>query len=249
MYALKKSIRFFQQFFKQVVENNTDTIDRCLLYFMLGLITDSRLRNLGVRVMRVIAGQFKGRPLKSLSGKMTRPTVDKVKEAVFQIIGPYFDGGLALDLFAGSGALGIEALSRGMDRCIFVDKSPKAKHIIMENINALQLDDRAEVYCTEAFRALKGAAKRNLSFDLILLDPPYGKADFEKLLNQILSLHIVKKDGIIFCEHDGKEMLPDSFDALQLMKRVKYSSAIGVTMYQYKGEETDGKISDLSREF
>ncbi|EIJ79461.1 methyltransferase [Bacillus methanolicus MGA3] len=130
--------------------------------------------------MRVISGACKGRILKAVPGSSTRPTTDKVKEAIFNMIGPYFDGGLGLDLFAGSGGLGIEALSRGLSKVIFVDKDKKAIQIIHENIKTCGLMEQSEVYLNSAERALKAIIKRGLVFDFIFLDPPYKKQQIPK---------------------------------------------------------------------
>src|SRR5699024_11846585 len=98
--------------------------------------------------MRVIAGTHRGRLLKAVPGDTTRPTTDKIKEAVFHMLGPFFQGGTCIDLFAGRGALGIEALSRGIDHAIFIDKSPKAIHTINRNLKVLQLVVQLEIYRT-----------------------------------------------------------------------------------------------------
>ncbi|MFS0672328.1 16S rRNA (guanine(966)-N(2))-methyltransferase RsmD [Ornithinibacillus sp. 179-J 7C1 HS] len=182
--------------------------------------------------MRVIAGIHKGRQLKAVPGKSTRPTTDKVKEAVFQILGPFFNGGQALDLFAGSGSLGLEALSRGMETCIFVDKHPKAVQTIKENVSMLKLEDNVEIFRADAFRALTAAAKRELRFDLIFLDPPYNKVNYEELLDLIEKEHLLRVDGIIYCEHDINDTMPDSISSLTIKKQVKYGGTIGVTIYQ-----------------
>ncbi|WP_156290444.1 16S rRNA (guanine(966)-N(2))-methyltransferase RsmD [Oceanobacillus salinisoli] len=180
--------------------------------------------------MRVIAGEFKGRQLKAVPGKSTRPTTDKVKESVFQVIGPFFDGGKVLDLFAGSGSLGIEAISRGMTSGVFVDKHPKAVHTITENIKALRLEDSVEVFRADAFRALKASAKREIIFDLILLDPPYGKVDYVKLINQIVEFQLLSDDGIIYCEHDPKEDLSGMKHSFEILKQDNYGGTIGITI-------------------
>ncbi|MBP2077876.1 16S rRNA (guanine(966)-N(2))-methyltransferase RsmD [Oceanobacillus polygoni] len=182
--------------------------------------------------MRVIAGDFKGRQLKAVPGKSTRPTTDKVKESVFQMIGPFFDGGKVLDMFAGSGSLGIEALSRGMDYGIFVDKHPKAIHTIQENIQTLKLDQYAEVFRADAHRAIKAAAKRDLKFDLILMDPPYGKVDYVKLIDEIMKLHLLNNGGTIYCEHDLTEKLPKDQLGLSMLKQENYGGTIGITLYK-----------------
>src|SRR5699024_7300375 len=121
------------------------------------------------------AGKYKGRQLKPVPGSETRPTADKIKEAVFHKMGPFFDGGNGLDLFAGSGSLGIEALSRGMDNMIFVDKSPKAIKVIRYHIELLKVQTNCEVYRNDALRALDIVSKKGERFSLILLDPPYDK--------------------------------------------------------------------------
>lgn len=123
--------------------------------------------------MRVIAGIHKSKALESLEGRNTRPTMDKVKEGIFNSL--HEVSGIALDLFAGSGALGIEALSRGMDKVIFVDQNFKAVKVIKSNLKQLDLLAQSEVYKNNADRALKALAKREIQFDYIFLDPPYKK--------------------------------------------------------------------------
>lgn len=182
--------------------------------------------------MRIIAGELKGRQLKAVPGKHTRPTTDKVKEAVFQVIGPYFQGGTMLDLFAGSGSLGIEAISRGMTHGIFVDKYPKAIHTIYENIKLVKIEHKTEVFRADAFRAIHAAAKRGLQFDLILLDPPYGKVSYGKLLNEIVKVQLIKQDGIIYCEHDIAEKLTVQHDHFSIVKQENYGGLIGITIYK-----------------
>jgi len=182
--------------------------------------------------MRVIAGIYKGRKLKAVSGKATRPTTDKVKEAVFQVIGPFFNNGRVLDLFAGSGALGIEALSRGMDSGVFIDQQSKAIHTIYENLKTLGINEQAQVYRNDAFRALHVLKKRELQFDLIILDPPYRKVNFEKLLFEIRNLGLLRKNGFIVCEHDISIILPDKVDNCRILKKSNYGDTICVTIYQ-----------------
>lgn len=182
--------------------------------------------------MRIIAGDLKGRQLKTLPGKNTRPTTDKVREAVFQVIGPFFQDGNVLDLFAGSGGLGIEAISRGIRHGVFVDKNPKAIHTIHENLVSMEIDDKAEVFRADAFRAIVAAAKRDLKFDLILLDPPYGTIDYEKFLNEFFKLELIKPNGIIYCEHDIGERLPAAHAHFQVIKQASYGRTIGITIYQ-----------------
>ncbi|MGM8364242.1 16S rRNA (guanine(966)-N(2))-methyltransferase RsmD [Virgibacillus sp. W0181] len=185
-----------------------------------------------MKQLRIIAGNLKGRQVKPVPGKQTRPTSDKVKEAVFQIIGPFFEGGECLDLFAGSGSLGIESISRGMDKAIFIDKNPKAIHTINKNRKDLEIEQQTEVYCTDAYRALQAVAKRHITFDLILIDPPYGKFNYNHLLNKIEKLNLVAKDGVIYCEHTAREQLDTLGESFTVIKQSTYSNTIGITIYK-----------------
>jgi len=160
--------------------------------------------------MRIIAGKFKGRQISAVKGDNTRPTTDKIKENVFNIIGQFFEGGRVLDLFAGSGNLGIEALSRGMDHAIFVDMNLNAIRVIKENISNLQLQEKTEVYRNDAFKALSVLAKKNAKFDMIFLDPPYGKISITELLAIVIENDLLNEDGLIICEYgEGMEIQYD----------------------------------------
>src|SRR5690625_5414363 len=143
--------------------------------------------------MRVIAGDFKGRKLKAVPGTLTRPTSDKVKEAFFHRIGPFFSGGKCLDLFAGSGSLGIEAISRGMDYAVLVDKNNQAIHTMFANIRLLQIENQIKVLRMDAFKALQRMANEQLSFDLILIDPPYHLKKYVALLEKIHQLDLLDR--------------------------------------------------------
>lgn len=181
--------------------------------------------------MRIVSGSLKGKLVKAVPGSSTRPTTDKVKEAIFNIIGPYFNGGLGLDLFAGSGGLGIEALSRGADKVIFVDKDGKAIQTISENVGSCQLEESSEIYRNDAERALKAILKRELTFDFIFLDPPYKKQQLVKLLEIISREHLLAKEGTIVCEHGSEIHLPDTVGSLAVRKYEKYG-IIAITIYE-----------------
>ncbi|MDQ0198476.1 16S rRNA (guanine(966)-N(2))-methyltransferase RsmD [Neobacillus ginsengisoli] len=186
--------------------------------------------------MRVVSGICKGRPLKAVPGNTTRPTTDKVKEAIFNMIGPYFEGGIGLDLFAGSGGLGLEALSRGLEKVIFIDREPKAIQIIYENIHACSFEDKSEVYRNDSDRALKALMKREISFDYIFLDPPYKKQQLLNLIEKINKQHLLKDGGIIVCEHSHDVELPKSIGKLTQIKHEQYG-IIAVTIYSGYGEQ------------
>lgn len=166
-----------------------------------------------------------------MPGSGTRPTTDKVKESIFNIIGPYFDGGTALDLFAGSGGLGIEALSRGIEQAIFVDREHKAIQTVKANLEACQFSGKAEVYKNDAERALKAISKRNLSFRLILLDPPYKLQKLVELVELIHSNGLLDNDGLIVCEHGSETTLPDRIGSFFKWKQETYG-IIAVTIFQ-----------------
>jgi 16S rRNA (guanine(966)-N(2))-methyltransferase RsmD len=125
--------------------------------------------------MRVIAGTLGGRRLKAPPGRATRPTSDRVKEALFAMLGTV-EGARVMDLFAGSGALGIEALSRGAELAVFVERDARALRALRENLAALGLEDGAEVRRREALAALRDARERQETYDLLLIDPPYDQA-------------------------------------------------------------------------
>jgi|SRR5690625_1658779 len=181
--------------------------------------------------MRVIAGDLKGRRLEAVPGKQTRPTSDKIKEATFQIMGPFFYGGRCLDLFAGSGSLGIEAISRGMDYTVFIDKQSKAIHTIYKNIKTMKIEEQTEVARMDAFRGLRVTAKNKAKFDLIILDPPYEKVDYTKVLNEIIEQKLLNDGGMIYCEHDPSKDLPQNLGDLQVIKQTNYGQTTGITIY------------------
>ena len=180
--------------------------------------------------MRVVSGICKGRQLKAVPGNTTRPTTDKVKEALFNMIGPYFQGGLGLDLFAGSGGLGMEALSRGLDKVIFIDRDLKAIQTIHENIKACKFEEKAEVYRNDADRALKALIKRELQFDYIFLDPPYKLQQLVSLMEKMDEQKLLNKGGVIVCEHIHTVHLPDKVGEYIQIKHEEYG-IIAVTIY------------------
>ncbi|KKB39235.1 16S rRNA (guanine(966)-N(2))-methyltransferase RsmD [Bacillus thermotolerans] len=182
--------------------------------------------------MRVISGTHKGLPLKAVPGKDTRPTTDKVKESIFNMIGPYFSGGLGLDLFAGSGGLGIEALSRGFSKVIFVDRQMKAVQTVKTNLEACRLTEQSEVYRNDADRALKALLKRELVFDGIFLDPPYKQRQLERLLAIIEEHDLLAKDGFIVCEHGSEHSLQEEIGRLRQV-RVETYGVIRVSIYKW----------------
>ncbi len=155
--------------------------------------------------MRIVAGKHRSRVLKTLDGINTRPTADKVKEAIFSKIGPYFEKGIILDLFSGSGNIALEAISRGFDKAIMVDKDKRAVEVIKSNITLLKEEEKCEVWLTDYQKALSKSAKQQLKFDLIYLDPPYHLELISELIFKIKEYDLLKDDGLIISESCKEE--------------------------------------------
>ncbi|MDF2717136.1 MAG: ylbH [Paenibacillus sp.] len=189
------------------------------------------MHDYGVDSVRVISGSAKGRPLKAVPGMGTRPTTDKVKEAIFSMIGPYFAGGSVLDLFAGTGGLGIEALSRGMDKAVFVDADKKSIEVVGANLQAARLQDQAEVYRNDALRALKALGKREAKFDLVFLDPPYKMTAIPELVGTMLEMDMLTNAATIVVEHDSANKFDDRIGDAVLIKHVEYGET-AVSIYR-----------------
>ncbi|RKN86569.1 16S rRNA (guanine(966)-N(2))-methyltransferase RsmD [Paenibacillus ginsengarvi] len=194
--------------------------------------------------MRVISGSAKGRPLKAVPGMGTRPTTDKVKEAIFSMIGPYFAGGSVLDLFAGTGGLGIEALSRGMDAAVFIDADKKSVEVVHANLQAARLESKAEVYRNDAIRALKVLGKRGTKFDLVFLDPPYKMTAIAEMIQTMLELGLLADDATVVIEHDASNVWEESIGDLFRKKHVEYGET-AVSVYKRElGYESEGRGND-----
>ncbi len=181
--------------------------------------------------MRVIAGKYKSRTLKTIKSNSTRPTTDKNKENLFNIIGPYFDGGVCLDLFGGSGGLGIEAISRGMDKLYSVDNNYQAYKMIKENVALLKMDEEIHVIKSHYKKALQSIQDK---FDLIFLDPPYGQNIIQPLLVEFQEREILNEGCIVVCE-DLKEIEFDEiYGSLKRIKQVTYGIT---TLHIYRFED------------
>ncbi len=183
-------------------------------------------------MLRIIAGQYKSRRIQEVKSKATRPTTDKNREALFNSLGQFFDGGSALDLFAGSGALGLEALSRGMDRVSFVDHQNLAIKTIQQNIRLLDASLHTDVIQSDVLTFLE---KCESQFDLILADPPYAVNIYEAMLKIISYRHLLKNDGIIVIEAERQTTLPKTVEDLKI-DRVKTMGITQFGFYTWKEE-------------
>lgn len=188
----------------------------------------------GNRIMRVITGSARGRKLRTVEGTDVRPTTERVKEALFSAIQFDIEGGMVLDLFCGSGQLGIEALSRGAKFAVFVDSSPESQEVTKQNLLATKLVQKARLVGRDWQSYLPGTPDR---FDVAFLDPPYNKG----IIGQVLPVLADKMNpgGIILCETEAPEPLPEKAGGFAIHKRYKYGR-IAITMYrQQQPEEVD----------
>ena len=185
--------------------------------------------------MRVITGSARGRRLETLPGDATRPTGEKVKESLFSAIQFDIEGRRVLDLFAGSGQLGIEALSRGASGCVFVDKNTEAVKIIKQNLQHTGLMEKAQVLGTDAMSYLTRPGDR---FDLVFLDPPYASELLVPVLEKVEPL--VNDGGILVCETDDTVALPERFGRFAVAKTYRFGR-IYVWVYRYDLGEEDSQ--------
>ncbi|EFR44282.1 16S rRNA (guanine(966)-N(2))-methyltransferase RsmD [Streptococcus pseudoporcinus] len=177
--------------------------------------------------MRIVSGEFGGRPLKTLPGKTTRPTSDKVRGAMFNMIGPYFGGGRVLDLFAGSGGLAIEAVSRGMSQAVLVERDRGAQAIIQENIKMTKSEGQFQLLKMDAGQAL---LQLDQVFDLIFLDPPYAKEEIVAMIELIDQKGLLGPEVMIVCETEKSVQLPEEIGSVGIWKEKIYGIS-KVTVY------------------
>ncbi len=181
--------------------------------------------------MRVITGTAKGRRLKALKGRETRPTSDRTKESLFNIIGSRIINAKFLDLYAGTGAIGIEAISRGANTALFIEKNPHAVRIIKNNLDLTGLADRAEVLCLDADRAIELLSAKERGFDIIFIDPPYLRGFINKSLSKINNSKLLAPGGLIVTESSKLEVLPKQVGQLIMFRQEKYGDTV-LSFYQ-----------------
>ena len=178
--------------------------------------------------MRVISGTARGIPLKALEGMTTRPTADRVKEALFSIIQFELPGARVLDLFGGSGQLGIEALSRGAKSAVFVDQSDKACGIIRENLKRTKFQSEASVVRGDYLQYLSRCKEQ---YEIILLDPPYAEDFLEKALNAIAEIDILQSGGIMIAERPVGKEIQQELPGFSRSRDYKYGNTL-LTLYR-----------------
>ena len=181
--------------------------------------------------MRVITGTARGKRLAELEGMDTRPTTDRVKEGLFNAIQFDIEGRRVLDLFAGTGQLGIECLSRGAERCVFVDQRREAVAVIRKNLKTCGFEDQAQVLQGDALRALKS---QRSPFHLIFLDPPYDTPLLETALKTIADIDMLTENGIIVCESPADREMMELEPPYRKDRSYRYGK-IKVTLYRKDG--------------
>lgn len=176
--------------------------------------------------MRVITGEARGRKLVTLEGEDVRPTTDRVKEGMFNIIQFDLEGANVIDLFAGSGQLGIEALSRGAKHCTFIDSANRSVEVVKQNLKTIGFEKRASVFCGDA-KMYIGLSKDN--FDIALLDPPYNKNIIDAVLPSVAEK--MTDYGVIICESALDEKLPETAGEFSIHREYRYGK-IKLTAYR-----------------
>lgn len=186
--------------------------------------------------MRIISGTMRGTKLFTLEGENTRPTLDRVKEALFSKINYILPDSIVLDLFAGSGALGLESLSRGAEKVYLCDQSRDAIKIINQNIEKTRTRERTELLNCDYKKALKEFKNKKLKFDIVFLDPPYKTNFAEDAVKQIINENLLNEDGLIILETDDKEKVIKNLDTelIEINDIKKYGRVYLLFLYSKK---------------
>jgi 16S rRNA (guanine966-N2)-methyltransferase len=176
--------------------------------------------------MRVIGGKFRSRRLKSPGKQLMRPTSDRLRETLFNVLGPAVQDSLFIDLYAGTGAIGIEAISRGAREAIFVEAQAGSARLVRENLKSLGIDGGVEVMEGDAIRALENIAKRHRVADFVFLDPPYDATDEPlRVLEFLDASRLVAPSGLVIVEHGVKAELPERLDRLERTRLLEQGDA------------------------
>jgi len=190
---------------------------------------------------RILAGQFKGKLIKTLPGLSTRPLLAQVKKSLFDILSSRIEGTRFLDLYAGGGNIGLEALSRGAKSCWFVEKNPRCIRIIKENLNLLGITDFALVFRRDVLKFLPRVVK---NFDLIFVGPPYEMNLVIPTLKIIAEKYILAEEGWTICQHHRREKLAENVGQLSQFRKEIYGN-IALSFYKYLATE-DTEFTEIS---
>jgi 16S rRNA (guanine966-N2)-methyltransferase len=175
--------------------------------------------------MRVIAGKFRSRRLRTPGFLGVRPTSDRLRETLFNILGPSVEDSLFIDLYTGTGAIGIEAVSRGAREVFFIDRDPACISLTRQNLESLDIRTGIEVIMSDAERGLEKLAARHLVADFIFFDPPYNDEGYEDLLDYLDASHLVAPQGIVIAEHSSSLELPERLARLERTRLLEQGDA------------------------
>ena len=194
--------------------------------------------------MRVIAGKYRSRPLRSLRGMDVRPTSDRLRETLFNVLTAgnpaALEGSVWLDLFAGTGAVGIEALSRGARQVCFVESSPAAANVIRQNLKSLDIVSGFKLYREELPRAVRRVEREGVVADVVFLDPPYRMKDaYRKSLRALAESPVVRATSVVIAEHENKFDPGEEFGSLRRFRRLVQGDAV-LSFYRMTGAADAG---------
>jgi 16S rRNA (guanine966-N2)-methyltransferase len=176
--------------------------------------------------VRVIAGKYRSRTLRSLKGQALRPTSDRLRETLFNVLGPMVNGSTFVDLYAGTGAVGIEAISRGARHAIFAEQHAPAAALIQRNLESLEISAEAEVLCMNVLRAIERLESKKVNAQFIFLDPPYAaNVEYENALEALGESPLIAPDGRVIVEHLKKLALPAHVGDLELARVLEQGDA------------------------
>jgi 16S rRNA (guanine966-N2)-methyltransferase len=184
--------------------------------------------------MRVIGGTYRGRTLRSVAGLATRPTSDRLRETLLNILAPRIDGSRFLDICAGSGAVGIEALSRGARKVTFIERSRRACAVIAANFVALAPDRDATIINRDAEAALKRLEQESEQFDIAFFDPPYASRIYDRVINELGHGGLLSASAVVVVEHRGKTPPNPDYGKLRLFRQVKQGES-ALALYEVNG--------------
>jgi 16S rRNA (guanine966-N2)-methyltransferase len=194
--------------------------------------------------MRIISGQWRGMRLEAGQHENLRPLTDRIKESVFGIIDDFVEDAQVLDLFAGSGSFGIEALSRGAASVIFCEKDSQATSVIRKNLEKIRCEThRFEIVRADVFKCIRNLFQRNIQFDLIFLDPPFRTPVSQKIFASLSDFDVLRRKGIMIFRHHKKETVLEKMTNFDLFRSKQY----GDSMVRFYKKTEEDENSDLSR--
>lgn len=185
--------------------------------------------------MRIIAGLYRGRKIRTLSGLQLRPTPDRLRQSLFDVLGSSIEGSIFIDAYAGSGAVGIEAISRGARQAFLVEENPAACRVIQENLASLDIGSQAEVLRSNAITGLRALEQRGIRTDFCFLDPPYeSRSEYTRALRRVGKGGLIQPTGWVIVQHSKREQLEDEVERLKRV-RILTQGSNAISFYRETG--------------